>query len=229
MNKRVIELSGAVSSAAFATVALSSILVACGGAPVKQVKVEEPQFKVIDAAPGGREAWLDNPNFYAEKEGLDVKTNYYYTGDAQSADKRMACEKAQGDAMDDIARQVSTFVDTTLARASSESSGADTTGISENSASQTQTSELSSQLSKTLVTGIDKKKQYWEQRDYSQVGGAKSIYHCWVLAEIGKQKVQELVAKAETIRFDQDPNLKTKVEGKVTDIQSEFDKYQHGH
>ncbi len=221
MKKLVVVLSGSMM--------LSMVLAACGGAPVKEVKVEEPQFKVIDAAPGGREAWLDNPTMYADKEGLDIKKSYFYTGDAQSADKRMACEKAQADAMDDIAKQVSTFVDTTLARASSESAGSDTSGISANSASQTQTSELSSQLSKTLVTGINKKKQYWEQRDYSQVGGAKSIYHCWILAEIGKQKVSELVAKAETIRFQQDPNLKDKVEGKVADIQKEFDQYKQGH
>jgi len=204
-------------------------LSACGGAPVKEVKVEEPQFKVTDAAPGGREAWLDNPNYWADKSGEDTKTFYYYTGDAQSADKRMACEKADGDAMDDIARQVSSFVDTTLARASTDSTGSDTSGVTANSASQTETSRLSSQLSKALVTGVEKRKQYWEQRDYSLAGGAKSIFYCWVLSKVAKQKIQELVTRAQTIRFEQDPNLKAKVEGKVVDIQKEFDQYMKAH
>ena len=66
------------------------VLAACGGAPVREVEIEKPQFKVTDAAPGGREAWLDSPNFYAKKEGLDTDNYYYYVGDAQSADKRMA-------------------------------------------------------------------------------------------------------------------------------------------
>ena len=212
-----------------AAITLASVLSACSGAPVREVKVEEPQFKVTDAAPGGREAWLDNPNYWADKSGEDTKNFYYYVGDAQSADKRMACEKAQGDANDDIAHQVSTFVDSTLAKASTDSTGSDTSGTSASSASQTETSQLSAQLSKTLVTGIEKKKQYWEQRDYSQVGGAKSIYYCWVLAKIGKQQVQQLIARAQTIRFSEDPNLKAKVDAKSVDMQKEFDKYMQAH
>ena len=209
--------------------ASSALFAACGGAPVREVKVEPPTFKVLDAAPGGREAWLDNPNYYAKKEGLDTDNFYYYVGDAQSADKRMACEKANADALDDVAKQVSTFVDSTLARASADSTGNDTNGTSAISASQTETSALSSQLSKALVTGVEKNKQYWEQRDYSQVSGAKSIFYCWVLAKVSKKKVEDLVTRAETIRFSKDPDLKSKVEGKVNDIQKEFEKYMQAH
>lgn len=213
----------------FTTIASSILFTACGGAPVKEVKVEEPQFKVTDAAPGGREAWLDNPNWWADKEGENVKDFYYFTGDAQSADKRMSCEKAHADAVDDIAKQVSTFVDSTIARASTDSTGNDSGGMTSSSASQTETSKLSSQLTKALVTGVEKKKQYWEQRNYSEVGGAKSIYYCWVLAKVSKKKVEDLVTKAENIRFKEDPKLKEKVENKMTDIQKEFEKYMQAH
>ena len=211
------------------TLSAISVLSACGGAPVREVTVEAPQFKVTDAAPGGREAWLDNPNFYAKKEGLDTDKFYYYVGDAQSADKRMACEKANADAVDDIAKQVSSFVDTTIARASADSTGSDTSGVSAVSSSQTETSKLSSQLSKTLVSGVEKNKQYWEQRDFSQVGGAKSIYICWVLAKVSKKQVDDLITRAQTIRFKNDPELKSKVEGKIVDIQKDFDKYMQAH
>ena len=210
-------------------ISLVSVLSACGGAPVREVKVEEPQFKVTDAAPGGREAWLDNPNFYAKKEGLDTDNFYYYVGDAQSADKRMACEKANADALDDVAKQVSTFVDSTLARAGADSTGSDTNGTSAVSSSQTETSRLSSQLSKALVSGVEKNKQYWEQRDFSQTGGAKSIFTCWVLEKVGKKQVQDLITRAQTIRFKEDPELKAKVEAKSTDIQKEFEKYMQAH
>lgn len=204
---------------------LTLVLSACGGAPVRQVEVEKQTFKVTDAAPGGREAWLDNPNFWAEKEGQNTDDFYYYTGDAQSADKRMACEKAQADAMDDISRQVSNYVDTTIARAQTDSTGNDTNGTSAISASQAETSKLSSQLTKTLVTGVEKKKQYWEQRDFSSTGGAKSIYQCWVLTKVSKKKMEDLITKAEAIRFKQDPSLKAKVEAKMIDLQKGFETY----
>jgi hypothetical protein len=206
-------------------ISASALLSACSGAPVKKVDIEAPQFKVTDAAPGGREAWLDNPNYWADKDGQDVDNFYYFTGDAQSADKRMACENANANAMDDISKEVSTFVDSSIARAATDSTGTDTNGMTASSASQTETSKLSSQLSKTLVTGVEKKKQYWEQRDYSEKGGAKSIFYCWVLTKVGKKKVADLVTKAESIRFKQDPELKGKVENKLVDIQKEFEKY----
>jgi hypothetical protein len=208
---------------------MSVLLAACGGAPVREVKVEEETFKVKDAAVGGREAWLDNPNFWAEKDGQNTKDFYYYTGDAQSADKRMACEKAQADAMDDISRQVSSYVDTTIARAQTDSTSADTNGASDISATQTETSKLSSQLTKSLVTGVEKKKQYWEQRDFSSTGGAKSIYHCWVLTKVSKKKVEDLIVKAESIRFKEDPALKAKVEAKMNDVQKGFETYMQAH
>jgi hypothetical protein len=205
------------------------VLSACGGAPVREVEVEKPTFKVSDAAPGGREAWLDNPNFWAKKEGLDTEKFYYYVGDAQSADKRMACEKANADAMDDIAKQVSTFVNSAIARATSESTGADTNGSTAVSANQTETSKLSSQLSKTLVSGVEKNKQYWEQRDYSQAGGAKSIFYCWTLSKVSKKQVDDLIVRAQTLRFKDDPELKSKVEAKLVDIQKDFDQYMKSH
>jgi hypothetical protein len=207
------------------TLSLSSVLYACGGAPVKEVTVEAPQFKVTDAAPGGREAWLDNPNFWAKKEGLDTEKFYYYVGESQGADKRMTCEKANADAIDDIAKQVSSFVDTTIARASTDSTGSDSNGVSSVSASQTETSKISSQLSKALVSGVEKNKQYWEQRDFSQSGGAKSIFYCWVLAKVSKKQVDDMITRAQTLRFKNDPALKAKVEGKIEDIKKEYNQY----
>ena len=204
-------------------------LSACSGAPVQKVEIEKPQFKVTDAAPGGREAWLENPNLYAKKEGLDTDQYMYYTGDAQSADKRMACENAQANLIDDVSKQVSVFVDSSIARASTDSTASDSVGVSASSASSTETSRLSSQLSKTLVAGVEKNKQYWEQRNYSEVGGAKSIYTCWVLGKVDKKTIGQMIERAKSIRFKEDPDLKGKTEGKLGNIEKEFDKYMQAH
>lgn len=227
-NKKAYENSGSLQLTLFGLVIVfgaAVMLSACGGAPVQKVEIEKPQFKVTDAAPGGREAWLDNPNLYAKKEGLDTEKYMYFTGDAQSADKRMACEKAFADILDDVGRQVSVFVDTSIARASSESISQDSVGISSSSASSTETSRLSSQLTKTLVAGVQKHKQYWEQRDYSQAGGAKSIYYCWILGKVKTQTIDQMIERAKTIRFKEDESLKAKVENKLGDLQKAFKEY----
>lgn len=214
---------------AITSIAVAVGLVACGGAPVQKVEIEKPQFTVTDAAPGGREAWLENPSLYADKEGLDTKEYMYYTGDAQSADKRMACEKAQADIVDDVSKEVSVFVDSSIARASTDSTTSDTVGSSASSVSSTETAKLSSQLSKTMVAGIQKYKQYWEQRNYSQVGGAKSIYYCWVLGKVEKKTIASMIERAKMFRYKEDPKLKEKVDNKLGDLQKEFEKYNQAH
>jgi hypothetical protein len=93
------------------------------------------------------------------------------------------------------------------------------------SASQTETSKISSQLSKALISGVEKNKQYWEQRDFSQSGGAKSIFYCWVLAKVSKKQVEDMITRAQTLRFKNDPALKAKVEGKIEDIKKEYNQY----
>ena len=200
-------------------------MIGCSGAPVQKVDIEKPQFKVIDAAPGGREAWLENPNLYAKKEGLDTDKYTYYTGDAQSADKRMACENAQANLIDDVSKQVSVFVNSSIARAGTDSTSSDSTGMVASSASSTETARLSSQLSKTLVAGVEKYKQYWEQRDYSEAGGAKSLYYCWVLGKVDQKTITQMIERAKTIRYREDPKLKAKVDAKLKDLDKEFDRY----
>ena len=204
---------------------LVTIVMGCSGTPVKEVEVEAPVHKVLDAAPGGQEAWLDNPNLYAEKNGLNTSEFLYFTGDAQSADKRMACEKAHADTVDDIAKEVVVFVDSAIARAASDSTSADTDGNVMSSTSSTETSKISSQLTKTAVGGISKIKQYWEQRDYSANGGAKSIYYCWILSKVSKKDVQAMVSKARMMRLNSDLDTKKKVEGKLQTLGNDFEKF----
>src|SRR5689334_7331651 len=107
----------------FAVACISLAISACSSAPkVEKVEVEKPQFKVLEAAPGGRETWLDTPQQWAEaSKGDAAEKHYYYVGEARSADKRMACEKARADVADDVGKQVVSFVDSSIARASSES------------------------------------------------------------------------------------------------------------
>ncbi len=201
---------------------LVGILQGCGGAPVKKVDIEEPQYKIVDATGGGREYWLDHPQDYAEKSDLDVKTYLYVVHDAQSADKRTACEVAQSQTLEDFAKQVSTFVDSSIARASTDSSTQDTSTIAALSSSSNTTSRISNQITKAVVGGVEKVKQYWEQRDYSQVKGPKSIYTCWVLSRIKHAQVAEMIERAKLVRFTENPALKAQVETKLQGLDQQF-------
>jgi hypothetical protein len=200
----------------------------CSSSPVK-VEVQEPDFKVLEAAPGGRESWLDTPQIYAEQQGWDSKGLFYYTGEAKSADKRLACEKAQANAFDDVGKQVGTFVDTSIARSASESSSADSAGVADLSASNEETQRISSQLSKAQVNNLVLRKQYWERRDYSSNGGPRNIYYCWALTSIGKQEIRDLVSRASRMRIPADASLKKDVENKLEDIGREYEEWKKTH
>ncbi len=209
-------------------IALMNFMVGCASSTVK-VHVEEPDFKVLEAAPGGREAWLDNPQTFAEDKGYDVKMNYFYVGEAKSADKRMACEKSHANVLDDIARQIAVFTDTSIARASSESAQADsnqTTGASQVSE---ETQRISTQLAKAQLSNIMEKKMYWERRDYSQNGGAKNLFYCWKLVYVSKQDVNNLVSRATTMKLNANAELKAKVDQKLGDIDKKYEEWQKTH
>lgn len=213
----------------YAVLSFALTIAGCSsGPPVQEVKVEKPQFKVLEAAPGGREMWLDTPQQWAEAKDLDVKTYYFYVGEARSADKRMSCEKARADVADDVAKQVVAFVDSSIARASSDTTLASSSGVSAESSVSEETQKISSQLSKAAINGVRVEKQYWERRDYSEAGGAKSVYFCWVLAAVQKTDVKAMVARANTIRL-QEPGLKEKVGDKMKNISDQYDAYQKEH
>jgi hypothetical protein len=222
-----------MKNAKWIALGLMSTLAACSHTPkVEEVEVEKPEFKVSEAAPGGREMWLDNAHDYAqemgEKRGFDTEKNYYYSGEGKSASKRLACEKAHADVVDDVSKKVAVFVDSSVARAANESTSESTSGATANGSVNEEVQRISSQLSKASLHGISLKKKYWEKRDYSQAGGAKSTYFCWVLAEVDKKDVESMVQRAKTLRL-QDADLKKKVSDKLGNLASEYDEYQKTH
>ena len=205
------------------------ILVGCSRAPVQKVKVEAPSFKVLDATPGGREAWHDNPQIYAKDNGWDIKKFYYFSSEAKSANKRLACEKAHANITDDIAKQISAYVDTAIARATAENTTSESGGIEATSEVSEETERLSSQLAKAHLSGVILKKRYWEQRDYSEAGGAKSIFYCWALVQVSKKEVQKMIRKANTLRLRNNPELKNKVSNKLSDLEESYEKWHKTH
>lgn len=202
----------------------------CASGPrVQEVEVEEPQFKVLEAAHGGREEWLDFPNSYAKKvgedEGYDIKKYYYYTGDSKSASKRMACEKATANVTDDISRQIAVFVDSSIAKAADEVTEETSDGSSASGDVTEETERITSQLSKAALNGVAQRKKYWEKRDYSQAGGPRSIYYCWVLSQVERDAVDKMITRASRMRVRSDNNLKQKVGDKLSNISNEYERY----
>ncbi len=212
---------------------LMSSFVACSHSPsVEKVEVEKPEFKVLEASPGGREMWLENPTDYAgevgEKKGFDTEKNYYYSAEGHSASHRLACEKAHANVIDDVSKNVAVFVDSAVVRASNESNSDSSTNVTSTGEANEQVQRVSSQLSKASLHGVMLKKKYWEKRDYSEVGGAKSIFYCWVLAEVNKKDVESMVQRAKTLRL-QDAEMKKQVSDKLGNLSAEYDEYQKTH
>ena len=212
---------------------LMSSLAACSHSPsVEKVEIEKPDFKVLAASPGGREMWLENPTDYAtemgEKKGFDTEKNYYYSGEGHSASQRLACEKAHANVVDDVSKNVAVFVDSAVVRASNESSSDSSNNVSSTGEVNTEVERVSSQLSKASLHGVMLKKKYWEKRDYSEAGGARSIFYCWVLAEVSKKDVESMVQRAKTLRL-QDAELKKQVSDKLGNLSAEYDQYQKTH
>jgi inactivated superfamily I helicase len=91
------------------------------------------------------------------------------------------------------------------------------------------TQRITSQLSRSSLHGVAQRKKYWEKRDYSQAGGAKSIYYCWVLNQASKEDVERLIQRASTMRLSESKELQSKVADKLKNIGAEYEKYMEKH
>ena len=218
------------------TLAFGAAISGCSSTPkTVEVDVEKPQYKILEAAGGGREAvretWHDEPNAWATQmgkdKGYDTNLNDYYSGQAQGASQRDACEDAQANLLDDISKKVSSAADTASARAKSNSASNSSTGITGSNESSQEGSSMSSQHFKVDLSGATMKKTYWEKRDYSEHGGARSIYYCWVLGEVSKQEISRAIAlRAQNGKLREQADAKLKSLTSDSNSDSNKDKQQ---
>ncbi len=174
------------------------ILTSCAGtkhgekaqAP-QSAKVVQRNYIVRDRSHEEAPQW--SWDFMTFNEQKESSPDRFFVGDSGDVNDRMAgCESAKARARQEIAQEMGTFITSKMSETAEGKAVINKMESSGNGVDRNFASILSSEA-KSMLPGVQVVSTTWEERDYSQAGGANSVYNCKVLVKLSKKTLEEVV------------------------------------
>ena len=189
-------------------------------------------FEIKDASSTIRPGWIEDAEVWSEQENMDVKKYRYFSFETEpKVSREIACNLARANVRSDIAAEITTFVQKSLAESTEGSASIDPN----NPKTQRLRDYVSNTLSErvqSLINGAAVIKTYWEKRNYKQNLGAKKDhtgFTCATLIRMETERLKAAVDKAsENLVEKADPELKDNVKKALENLDEDFVKARHG-
>lgn len=216
---------------------MSALLIVTGCSSTRKVKEVEHEeikrdYEVRDASSNFRPAWIEDVDQWATQEDKDKRWRWFAFETEPKVNREIACNLAKANVRSDIAAEITTFIQKTLASSQQ--------GVSAIDANNPKTAALSDFVQNTLaervqslVHGAQVNKTYWEKRDFQKGLGAKKDhvgFTCAVLVRMDSNQLKTAVEKAaeEVINKAEDPETKENVKKALENIDEDFVKARQG-
>jgi hypothetical protein len=181
---------------------------------------------------GVRPGWIEDPEIWAEQEKMDSKKFRYFAFETEpKVNREIACNLAKANVRSDIASEITTFIQKSLATSTEGSTAIDPS----NPKTQPMREYVSNTLAErvqSLIHGAAVIKTYWEKRNYLQKMGAKKDYlgfTCAAFIRMESARLKAAIDKAsEDLVEKADPELKENVKKALENIDEDFVKARHG-
>jgi hypothetical protein len=214
-----------------------SLGVACSSKKkVKDVdnsKTISRDFEVRDASSTVRPGWIEDAEVWVEQERMDVAKYRYFSFETEpKVNREVACNLAKANVRSDIASEITTFIQKSLA--------ASTEGAAAIDANNPRTQPMREYVSNTLaervqslIHGAAVIKTYWEKRNYLQKMGAKKDFigfTCAALIRMEKSRLKAAIDKAseDLVQKADDPETKDNVKKALENLSEDFIKARLG-
>lgn len=213
-----------------------SLGVACSSKKkVKDVDNSETiarDFEVRDASSTTRPGWIEDAEIWTAQENMDVKKFRYFSFETEpKVNREIACNLAKANVRSDIASEITTFIQKSLATSTEGQAAIDPN----NPKTQPMRDYVSNTLAErvqSLIHGAAVIKTYWEKRNYMVKMGAKKDYigfTCATLVRMEESRLKAAIDKAsEDLVQKADPELKDNVKKALEKIDEDFVKARHG-
>jgi hypothetical protein len=119
-------------------------------------------------------------------------------------DKIAGCDLAKGRAREEIALEMATFITSKMAN-TSEGQAVINKMDGGNGSLEHKFKKGITQEAVGLLAGVQVVSTEWEERDYTQAGGANSVFSCKALIKINKKTLEEVVKKTAKKAIEQAP------------------------
>ncbi len=213
-----------------------SLLGACSSKrKVKEVDNTETikrDYEVRDASSNFRPAWIEDVDAWADQEEKDERWRWFAFETEPKVNREIACNLAKANARADVAAEITTFVQKTLA-ASEEGSPAIDPNNPKTQPMRDFVSNTLAERVQSLIHGAAVVRTYWEKRDFKKAMGAKKDhvgFTCAVLVRMDAKALKAAVEKAgeEVVKKADDPETKANVKKALETIGEDFVKARQG-
>lgn len=190
-------------------------------------------FEVRDASSTTRPGWIEDAEVWTEQEKLDTTKYRYFSFETEpKVNREIACNLAKANVRSDIAAEITTFIQKTLA-ASQEGQAAIDANNPRTAPMREYVSNTMAEKVQSLINGAAVIKTYWEKRNYMQSMGAKKDYIGFTCASLVRMETSRLKAAIDKASEDlvekaDDPETKENVKKALENIDEDFVKARHG-
>lgn len=190
-------------------------------------------YEVRDASSTVRPGWIEDAEVWTEQENMDTKKFRYFSFETEpKVNREIACNLAKANVRSDIASEITTFIQKSLA--------ASTEGAAAIDANNPKTQPMRDYVSNTLgervqslVHGAAVIKTYWEKRNYLQKMGARKDhigFTCATLIRMETDRLKAAINKAseDLVEKAGDPEVRDNVKKALENLSEDFVKARHG-
>lgn len=189
-------------------------------------------FEVRDASSTIRPGWIEDAEVWAQQENMDTKKYRFFSFETEpKVSREIACNLAKANVRSDIAAEITTFIQKSLAE-SVEGQAAIDPNNPKTLPLRNYVSNTMAERVQSLIHGAAVIKTYWEKRNYMVKMGAKKDYvgfTCASLVRMEASRLQAAIDKAsEEVVKKADPEMKEKVQKALENLDENFVKARHG-
>lgn len=189
-------------------------------------------FEVRDASSTVRPGWIEDAEVWTAQENMDTKKYRYFSFETEpKVNREIACNLAKANVRSDIASEITTFIQKSLATSTEGQAAIDPNNPKTLPMREYVSNTLSERV-QSLIHGAAVIKTYWEKRNYMVKMGAKKDYvgfTCATLIRMESARLKAAIDKAsEDLVKKADPELKEKVEKALENLDEDFVKARHG-
>ncbi|MCO4793856.1 MAG: LPP20 family lipoprotein [Bacteriovoracaceae bacterium] len=218
---------------------LSAILATGCSSTKKEAMPEEREhenikrdYEVRDASSNSRPGWVEDAEVWANGHGKDIKKFRFFSFETEpKVSRSISCNIAKANARADIAGEIATFIDKSLATTTEGNANIDENNPHIESLKQYVENTLAEKV-QALIHGAAVVKTYWEKRKYLKKKGAKKDFTGWTCAvflRMPNGRLQSAIEEAANFVVKKaDPEIKAKVKKAMNDASNNFVKAKKG-
>jgi len=190
-------------------------------------------YEVRDASSVLRPGWIEDAEIWVEQEKMDTQKYRYFAFETEpKVSREIACNLAKANTRADIASEITTFIQKSIAQSEEGKSNVDQNNPKLEPMREFVQNNLAERV-QSLVHGAAPIKTYWEKRQYLKKLGAKKdfvAYTCASLVRIDSERLKAAIEKAseEVVKKVEDTELKNNVKKTLENLDESFQKARQG-